>query len=210
MLVITLLVLAVCIDSFATSITYGIGKIKIPFHCTLLINIIGAAMLAASLMLADFISDRISINSIKILSGGLLFIMGAVNLFFPFIKSIFTHCKGKELTNFALVKKSILLAIFLDETKADLDRSKSLSVKEACFLGVALSVDSLASGFSGGLGICQGYFIYGVLLCFFLGLLGINLGARIGRLISLRVSNRLDLSFLSGILLILLGFTKLK
>ena len=44
MLVITLLVLAVCIDSFATSITYGIGKIKIPFHCTLLINIIGAAM----------------------------------------------------------------------------------------------------------------------------------------------------------------------
>lgn len=210
MLVITLLVLAVCIDSFATSITYGIGKIKIPFHCTLLINIIGAAMLAASLMLADFISDRISINSIKILSGGLLFIMGAVNLFFPFIKSIFTHCKGKELTNFALVKKSILLVIFLDETKADLDRSKSLSVKEACFLGVALSVDSLASGFSGGLGICQGYFIYGVLLCFFLGLIGINLGARIGRLISLRVSNRLDLSFLSGILLILLGFTKLK
>ncbi len=210
MLVITLLVLAVCIDSFATSITYGIGKIKIPFHCTLLINIIGAAMLAASLMLADFISDRISINSIKILSGGLLFIMGAVNLFFPFIKSIFTHCKGKELTNFALVKKSILLVIFLDETKADLDRSKSLSVKEACFLGVALSVDSLASGFSGGLGICQGYFIYGVLLCFFLGLIGINLGARIGRLISLRVSNRLDLSFLSGILLIILGFTKLK
>ncbi len=210
MLVITLLVLAVCIDSFATSITYGIGKIKIPFHCTLLINIIGAAMLAASLMLADFISDRISINSIKILSGGLLFIMGAVNLFFPFIKSIFTHCKGKELTNFALVKKSILLAIFLDETKADLDQSKSLSVKEACFLGVALSVDSLASGFSGGLGICQGYFIYGVLLCFFLGLIGINLGARIGRLISLRVSNRLDLSFLSGILLIILGFTKLK
>lgn len=210
MLVITLLVLAVCIDSFATSITYGIGKIKIPFHCTLLINIIGAAMLSASLMLADFISDRISINSIKILSGGLLFIMGAVNLFFPFIKSIFTHCKGKELTNFALVKKSILLVIFLDETKADLDKSKSLSVKEACFLGVALSVDSLASGFSGGLGICQGYFIYGVLLCFFLGLIGINLGAKIGRLISLRVSNRLDLSFLSGILLIILGFTKLR
>ena len=210
MLVITLLVLAVCIDSFATSITYGIGKIKIPFHCTLLINIIGAAMLAASLMLADFISDRISINSIKILSGGLLFIMGAVNLFFPFIKSIFTNCKGKELTNFALVKKSILLVIFLDETKADLDKSKSLSVKEACFLGVALSVDSLASGFSGGLGICQGYFIYGVLLCFFLGLIGINLGAKIGRLISLRVSNRLDLSFLSGILLIILGFTKLR
>ena len=210
MLVITLLVLAVCIDSFATSITYGIGKIKIPFHCTLLINIIGAAMLAASLMLADFISDRISINSIKILSGRLLFIMGAVNLFFPFIKSIFTHCKGKELTNFALVKKSILLVIYLDETKADLDKSKSLSVKEACFLGVALSVDSLASGFSGGLGICQGYFIYGVLLCFFLGLIGINLGARIGRLISLRVSNRLDLSFLSGILLIILGFTKLR
>lgn len=210
MLVITLLVLAVCIDSFATSITYGIGKIKIPFHCTLLINIIGAAMLAVSLMLADFISDRISINSIKILSGGLLFIMGTVNLFFPFIKSIFTHCKGKELTNFALVKKSILLAIFLDETKADLDKSKSLSVKEACFLGVALSVDSLASGFSGGLGICQGYFIYGILLCFFLGLVGITLGARIGRLISLKLSNRLDLSFLSGILLIILGFTKLR
>ena len=209
MLIITLLVLAVCIDSFATSITYGIGKIKIPFHCTILINLIGAAMLAISLMMADFISDRITINSIKMLSGGLLFLIGAANLFFPFIKSIFTHCKGKELTNFDCVKKSILLVIFLDETKADMDRSKCLSVKEACFLGLALSVDSLASGFSGGLGICQGYFIYGILLCFVIGLVGIILGARIGELISLRVSNRLDLSFLSGILLIILGFTKL-
>lgn len=209
MLIITLLVLAVCIDSFATSITYGIGKIKIPFHCTLLINLIGAAMLAVSLILADFISDRITISSIKFLSGGLLFLIGSANLFFPFIKSIFTHCKGKELTNFDCVKKSILLVIFLDETKADLDKSKSLSIKEACFLGLALSVDSLASGFSGGLGISQSYFVYGILLCFFLGLIGIKLGARIGELISLRLSNRLDLSFLSGILLIILGFTKL-
>ena len=73
-----------------------------------------------------------------------------------------------------------------------------------------MSVDSLASGFSGGLGISQGYFIYGVLLCFFLGLIGIKLGSRIGEIISLKISNRLDLSFLSVILLIKLGFAKLK
>ena len=120
------------------------------------------------------------------------------------------HCKGKELFNLECVKKSILLVIFLDETKADLDKSKSLSIKEASFLGLALSVDSLASGFSGGLGISQGYFIYGVRLCFFLGLIGIKLGSRIGEIISLKISNRLDLSFLSGILLIILGFAKLK
>lgn len=210
MLVITLLVLAVCIDSFATSITYGIGKIKIPFHCALIINLIGAAMLAVSLVFADFISDRFDLKMIKILSGGLLFFIGAVYLFFPFIKSIFSHCKGKELINFKCVKKSILLAVFLDETKADLDKSNCLSIKEACFLGLALSVDSLASGFSGGLGISQGYFVYGVLLCFLIGIIGIKLGSRIGELISLKISNRLDLSFLSGILLIILGFTKLK
>lgn len=210
MLVITLLVLAVCIDSFATSITYGIGKIKIPFHCALIINLIGAAMLAVSLVFADFISDRFDLRMIKILSGGLLFFIGAVNLFFPFIKSIFAHCRGKELINFECVKKSILLAVFLDETKADLDKSNCLSIKEACFLGLALSVDSLASGFSGGLGISQSYFVYGVLLCFLIGIIGIKLGSRIGVLISLKISNRLDLSFLSGILLIILGFTKLK
>lgn len=210
MIVITLLVLAVCIDSFATSITYGIGKIKIPFHCALIINLIGSAMLAVSLIFADFISDRFTLKSIKVLSGCLLFFIGLVNLLFPFIKSIFVHCKGKELINFDCVKKSIILAIFLDEKKADLDKSNCLSIKEACFLGLALSVDSLASGFSGGLGISQGYFIYGILLCFFLGLIGIKLGSRIGELISLKISERLDLSFLSGILLIILGFTKLK
>lgn len=210
MLIITLLVLAVCIDSFATSITYGLGKIRIPFYCALIINLIGAATLFISLIFADFISDCLELKTIKILSGGLLFIIGSVSLFFPFIKSIFVHCKGRELFNFECVKKSILLVIFLDETKADLDKSKSLSLKEACFLGLALSVDSLASGFSGGLGISQGYFIYGVILCFVLGLIGIKLGSRIGEVISLKITNRLDLSFLSGILLILLGFTKLK
>lgn len=210
MLVITLLVLAVCIDSFATSITYGLGKIKIPFHCALIINLIGALMLAVSLIFADFISDRFDLRTIKILSGGLLFFIGIVNLFFPFLKSIFAHCKGKKLINIDCVKKSILLVIFLDETKADLDKSNCLSIKEACFLGLALSVDSIASGFSGGLGISQGYFIYGVLLCFFLGNIGIKLGSKIGELISFKITNRLDLSFLSGILLIILGFTKLK
>ena len=210
MLIISLLVLAVCIDSFATSITYGLGKIKIPFHCAFIINLIGAVIFAVSLIFADFISDRLNLKTIKILSGGLLFTIGCLNLFLPFVKSILAHCKGKELFNLECVKKSILLVIFLDETKADLDKSKSLSVKEASFLGLALSVDSLASGFSGGLGISQGYFIYGVLLCFSLGLIGIKLGARIGEIISLKISNRLDLSFLSGILLIILGFAKLK
>ena len=210
MLIISLLVLAVCIDSFATSITYGLGKIKIPFHCAFIINLISAVIFAVSLIFADFISDRLSLKTIKILSGGLLFTIGCLNLFLPFIKSILAHCKGKELFNFYCVKKSILLVIFLDETKADLDKSKSLSIKEASFLGLALSVDSLASGFSGGLGISQGYFIYGVLLCFFLGLIGIKLGSRICEIISIKISNRLDLSFLSGILLIILGFAKLK
>ncbi len=210
MLVITLLVTAVCIDSFATSITYGMGKIKVPFYCVIIINLIGALMLGASLFFADLISDWMTLKTIKILSGGLLFFIGTSSLIFPFAKSIFVHCKGRELANFECIKKSVLLVIFLDETKADLDKSKSLSVKEACFLGIALSVDSLASGFSGGLGVERGCFIYGIILCFLLGTVGIKLGSKIGELISLKISSRLDLSFLSGILLIILGFTKLK
>ena len=49
----------------------------------------------------------------------------------------------------------VVLDIYLDETKADADNSKLLSLKEALYLAVALSIDSLASGFALGISVCS-------------------------------------------------------
>ena len=56
----------------------------------------------------------------------------------------------------------IVLDVYLDEEKADQDRSKTLSVREALYLAVALSFDSLFSGLALGLFLPHPFWIVAV------------------------------------------------
>ena len=58
--------------------------------------------------------------------------------------------KNTPLT-FKVFEFKFVLQIYADEIKADYDKSKLLTAKEAFYLSVALSLDSLAVGFSSGL-----------------------------------------------------------
>ena len=201
MLISLLLVLAICIDAFATSVTYGIAKIKIPVLSAIIVSLIGSSFLAISLFFANFISKYIQINVCTIVSGMLLLFLGVSNLFNNYIKGYLRKNKGIKNMKFSISDISVMIDIILDESNADFDNSKIISIREALVLSIALSLDSLATGFSFGLNYNKVYTVF--LLSFIIGLVSVISGNIIGQKIS-RVS-KVDLSWLCGLLLIILA-----
>lgn len=201
MLEIFLIVLAVSIDSFITSFSYGISKIKIPMVPALLISGIGSCLLGISMFFAGFISNFIPPYAGKITSALLLFIIGTVSVFSELIKRILRKNKGKKQLNFNCSGIDFVISLYLDETTADIDGSKSLSVKEAFFLAIALSADNLVTGFSAGL--ASDNKVLTIAFAFILGLAAICLGSLSGRLFC--NGKKCDMSYISGIVLILLA-----
>ena len=201
-----ILVLSLCIDTFVTSIVYSSNKIKIPVVSGLIINAICSLFLAISLFFGYIIKDFIPINIASTISFLLLLILGVYRLFEAFFKNLIKkyYDKGSPLT-FKIFEFKFILQIYADEIKADLDESKILSPKEAFFLAVALSLDSLTVGFGCSLGTVN--YLATVLLSFLVGALLLVLGGYVGKKISKNYN--LNLSWLSGVLLIILAFIRI-
>ena len=201
-----ILVLSLCIDTFVTSIVYSSNKIKIPVVSGLIIDTICSLFLAISLFFGYLIKDFIPINIASTISFLLLLILGVYRLFEAFFKNFIKkyYDKGSPLT-FKIFEFKFILQIYADEIKADLDESKILSPKEAFFLAVALSLDSLTVGFGCSLGTVN--YLATVLLSFLVGALLLVLGGYVGKNISKNYN--LNLSWLSGVLLIILAFIRI-
>lgn len=205
---VVLLVLSICMDSFATAITYGIGKIRIKLSNSIVISLIGMSVLGASLLFSSFIESIINPIIAKNIGAGILVTLGLFMVFRNAIKLLFSSFKCKNnFKNKEKLSKISVLDIFLDETKADVDNSNDLSTKEAFFLGAALSADSFATGLSAGLSFSLEQKLISITLTFVLGVISIIGGAKIGKSLARKINSKLDLSFISGLFLVILGIT---
>lgn len=200
-----LLIASVCIDAFIASMAYGTSKIKIPFVSSLLISFIGSFILGISLFLGgilkDFLPEKISI----FFSFSILMIIGIYRLFESLFKAFIRKgSKTDKPLTFKMFDMNFVLQVYADETKADFDKSKTLTLKESFYLSIALSFDSLATGIAGS-ALIESY-ILTIILCFITGIILIYLGVFIGKKLSEKTN--LDLSWISGFLLMLLAFSK--
>lgn len=202
-----LLVASICLDAFFASIAYGTNKIKIPFISSFIISSVGAIILGISLFFGGFIKKFIPGDYAIFLSFTILLIIGIYRLFESLFKTFIQKRKSsdKPLT-FKLFDMNFVLQIYADETIADFDKSKVLSPKEALYLSIALSFDSLAVGFGSSLG--GGGYIQTIILCLVLGIVCITLGYIIGKKVVEKTN--LNLSWISGFILIVLAFLKLR
>lgn len=199
-----LLVLATCCDSFFMSVAYGVEGIKIPKRCVVVIAFCGTFFLGISLYMASLLSNILSEDLGKWISFTILFLLGLMNLFQVQVKRYVRKYK-KEPLIIRFKGISFVIDIFLDEKEADVDHSKELSLKEAVYLGVALSIDSLASGLAYGIGFTA---IYQMLLSsFIIGIIIILSGSFIGRHISSHL--HFDVSCIAGVMLVVLAFLRL-
>lgn len=201
-----LLVLSICIDSFVASISYGTNKIKIPFLSILLIGAIGTFALGISLAFGDIIKNYIPSYIAPFLSFTILMFLGIYRFFEGLFKVFIKNNKKLDSPlKFKIFDINFILQVYADEIKADFDKSKSLSLKEATYLGLGLSLDSLAVGFASSLTITNYFDV--LLLAFIIGIIAIQLGIIIGKYIAKKSS--LDLSWLSGVILMILASKRL-
>jgi putative sporulation protein YtaF len=201
-----LLVSSVCIDAFVASIAYGTNKIEIPILSSIIISGIGSLFLGISLLAGSFIKDFLPGNLPTILSFSILMILGIYRLFEGLFKNYIQQKTSLDKPlKFKIFDMNFVLQVYADETKADFDKSKILTTKESIYLASALSFDSLAVGFGSSL-VGNGY-IRTVLLCFIIGIITVLLGVFIGK--KLLEKSNVNLSWLSGVILMILAINKL-
>lgn len=199
-----LLVIALSIDSLLASLAYGAEKIHIPIRSATLIAGIGVLFLGISLYTASFIQMYIPSYVCKWISFTIFFMVGISSIFQGTIKQFLRKSKQKKLT-FEYSGISFVLDVYLDETKADVDHSKSLSLKEALYLAIALSIDSLVSGFALGIGITHPLPV--LLVSFCIGVIAVLLGSYLGR--KMITLSKIDLSWISGALFLVLAMSRI-
>jgi putative sporulation protein YtaF len=198
-----LFVTALSTDALIASLAYGSNKIKIPFLSVLVISIVCTSTLGISLLFGSFFKPYIPALILKIISFLILFILGIIKLMDNIIKSIidkYTYI-NKEI-KFNLYNLHFILNVYANPKEADSDQSKSLSPKEAFYLAIALSIDSLAAGVGAAFGNVN--VIAAMISSLLLSIIAIQSGATIG----CRINDKtpFQLSWLSGALLIILAF----
>lgn len=202
-----LLVLALCMDSFAACFSCGAGKVRIPFSSALIISGVGTGFLAVSLFLSSLAGGLLPPALCQGLSGGILAVLGLGSLFSSVLKRFLRKCRGQKKLQFQAAGIDCVLSLYLEEQEADLDHSKSLSAREAFLLACALSLDSLVTGFSAGLSLHSVWVRWGtVALCFAFGLLTVSAGGFLGKKLASR--GQADLSWVSGMTLLVLALTR--
>ena len=200
-----LLVLALSLDAFAASIAYGVNKIKMPISSILVIDFICAFSLGISMLLGSIFRILVPESILIIISFLILLSLGIYYLFEGIIKANL----GKNLDSNRKIKVNIfdlklIIEIYVDQTKADFNYSKDLSSKEALYLAIALSLDSIAVGF--GSGIVDINYLQVMIFSLIFGIIAIWTGLLVGR--KLAVNTKIDLSWLSGVILIILAIAK--
>ena len=201
-----LLVFALSIDAFVASFAYGTGKIKMPFNTVVIISAICSVMLGASVYIGYIIRPLIPGEIISIVCFMILLTIGIISLCDSSIKAYIRKRRSldKEIA-FSAMNLKFILHIYADPQAADVDESRALSAKEAVSLSVALSLDGLAAGFGAGFSSINPIGI--IIISFVSGIMAVLSGSFAGNKTARKTS--LNLSWVSGALLIMLAVSKL-
>lgn len=201
-----LLVLALVTDAFIACFAYGTEKIRIPWSSALLIGGIGTGVLLLSILAAAPFQQILPAALCQSLGNWLIFCIGLLSLFQNALKTLLRRERAaRKRLRFRWAGISFAVTVYLDETKADADRSKTLSLREAATLGAVLSLDSFGIGF--GSGFLEHHFLFLAAASLLLHTLCIRLAYRLGA----RAASRLPgaCSLCGGILLMALAAARM-
>lgn len=121
-----LLVLALGIDAFVCSFSYGANKIKIPLRSVLMINFVTITMLFIGTVGARLLSPIMPDFLLDWLPFLILFCLGMSKIFEGLIKAFIRKHKGIRKFDFSLFNLGFILQIYADYEQADVDDSKEL------------------------------------------------------------------------------------
>lgn len=208
------------IDSFGIGITYGLKNTKIPFTSACILFCITYISMVLAMKLGKSLSLFLPSFVIQYLGGALLIFIGIWFIGQSKRKKeetlVPSSChsttpispKKDKVYSFFIRPLGITIEIIRNPISSDLDCSKKIESKEACFLGVAMSIDSIFSGIAAST-LSINTFLFPFLVAFFQLIflfVGMQSGAKIQSVS--RISEKVW-SILSGIMLILIGISRL-
>ncbi|KQL57747.1 hypothetical protein AN965_08355 [Alkalicoccobacillus plakortidis] len=199
--------MALSLDSFGVGLTYGMRKIKIPWLSLAFIGLCSGLSILIAMSVGATIAQVISVSVAETIGALILIIIGAwalIETYRPRKEPV--QRLQKQDIDFTIKMFGYVIHILRDPAKADMDSSGTVTGREALLLGLALSLDAFGAGIAAAL---MGFSPIGLaLMVAFLSALFVSLGMVGGyRLAHVKWVKRL--SFLPGLLLILIGLLKL-
>lgn len=213
-MLLTYLVLAisVSIDSLGIGITYGLRNTKITKLAKIILFIISVLVTAFSVCIGNVISNIFP----KIVTT----FIGSMFLIFMGLFVIYQSLKNKDEIKKSCIKENeqkvykffidflgITVQIIRNPISSDLDGSKKIDWKEALYLGIALSIDSIC------IGICSSVIGYSSLIFPILVAIFQLSFLSVGRFLGEKISSVSTIpeniwNVLSGALLICIGISR--
>lgn len=202
-LVCLFLSLALSADAFATAVAFGADGIRVSFRAALTAAIVCGGLFWLALLTGRAVLPLLPPAAGRYASFFTLLLLRLAKIFSSWRQSLpQPRQRQLELRLFGL---QMILQIYLTPLAADRDGNRRLSVSEAVWLALALSLDSLACGLAAELSSGLHWFAAGCMLaCTLLALL---LGSRLGLLLKQVCGRRLQ--WLGGLILVVLAFTRL-
>ena len=185
-----LLIMILALDAFTAGLSYGVEKVHVPVLSVFLIAMMSGLMLTLSMTAGDFLLTLVPAVLTKTISFLVLFLLSVYKLYDSLPQF---HRSGRALTTDHISRR------------INNRNTAVLSGKEACLLGLALSVDNISAG------LCTGSGSLSPILLFFLTtavhLLTIQAGLCTGRLLVRKSSHHF--AWLGGAVWMLLSFLRL-
>lgn len=193
---------AVSLDSLTAGFSYGTDEVHIKLPALLPLALVPALFITAAQGLGAFVGSFLPGGILPCLSFLLLFLIGTAKLLESLIRLLAKKrpslmgnwgCKIKQL--------NIIFTVYLSPEDANQDDLQVLSPKEALLLSLALSLDSVLAGmaFTTGSFPLAALFLLAALFNLLLFAAGYGIGLLASKVF------RIDLSWLSGLFLLLLA-----
>lgn len=197
---------AVSLDSLTAGFSYGTDNVHIKLPAFLPLAFVPALFITAAQRLGSLVGSLLPDGILPCLSFFLLFLIGIAKLSESLLRLLSQKrpslmgnwgCKIKQL--------NIVFTVYLSPEEANRTELQFLNVKEALLLSLALSLDSILVGMAFCFTALPPLLLFlSAALCNLLLFAG---GYSLGRLLSRLL--RFDLSWLSGLCLLLLAFRAL-
>ncbi|HBX24591.1 MAG TPA: sporulation membrane protein YtaF [Desulfotomaculum sp.] len=156
LLALALFALALNMDSFAAGVAYGVRNIKLPVTSLAIISIMSMGAITMSMLMGSALAGYFSPIFAHRLGGVILLLIGLWVLIQSLQESRRKN-RGKEtpdednpstIIKIHIRSLGLVIQILREPSRADLDKSGTISSKEAVLLGLALALDAFAAGFA--------------------------------------------------------------
>lgn len=201
-----LFLVAVSLDSLTAGFSYGTGRVHVKALSLLVLACVPAIFITAAGRLGEIVVFLLPPGVLPILSFFMLAAIGIAKLLESLIRTIAKKypslmgnwgCQIKQI--------NIIFTVYLSPEEANCTDLQVLSAKEALLLSLALSLDSVLVGMAFPAADISRLALF--LSATLFNLLLFIAGCLLGRILSRAL--RIDLSWLSGICLLLLAFRAL-